>query len=503
MLAVLMVASGCGPGEARPSRDDGEAESGTRSDLGSPARDSARISPRQTASERSARSADASAPTETASGEEAATSADDTPVPSSEPAEGLAGVRKLKRDGQFSEALRRVRDVANETEARELRLELRREEVALRRLQRNAVGLPRAIDNLAADTPAAEEFARRRLLQSGEAGTILLRKAVRDAAPDVAEEAALLLIRKGDDAWADSALDRIARDTDADIARTLLVLLQEESDWLTTERVNRIAGILVDEHRKPGAPSVPAPLFSLIAPRVAEVAPEFWPEVYGLVVDDEQFEDHRLVGLLGEAYRRLCEKNDTAFGELVGDPDAVGTLETSMLKLLREGPPELSTWATDAGHFLPLVPGFHGAYYKGPAEDRFRELHTERVDPKIQFKEGQFPQGSSNIACRWTGSLKIEQAGRYTFTSASDDGQRVWVDDKLIIDDWNHHGVKAVSGTIELEPGMVPIRVEFFQGSGGYSITVYWQGPGFERTVLGGNHVWTPPLAGEPAKDSE
>jgi len=55
-------------------------------------------------------------------------------------------------------------------------------------------------------------------------------------------------------------------------------------------------------------------------------------------------------------------------------------------------------------------------------------------------------------------------SGAYTLRTISDDGVRVWVDDKLVIDDWTPHESRVDNALIA--PGRHSLRVEYHQIDG-------------------------------------
>lgn len=413
--------------------------------------------------------------------------------------EELADVLNLRREGKFSQALQALRKLKNQGESSAERRKLQELEVKLRRLQRDAVGLERAIDNLVSSNPSVRSFASRKLRGSGAAGAILLRKAVRDAAAPVAEEAVQLLVEQNEEKWMDSALERVVREPGAEIADDLIQLADEESAWESEAHINQIADFALSVYRRPDEPTLPDGMRDILIANTEAINENFWPQAYEIVIDKTN-DASPLIPVLDKAYEQICSKDNEQFGELVRDADAVPKLKDRVLMLIQSGTGELPEWIREKKSFVTLITGLHGRYYRGPSDDRFKELVTERIDPKIELKLPEFPQGKTNFACRWTGFVAIPEEGKYKFTSASDDGQRVWVDEKLIIDDWNTHGVKSVSGTIELTAGLHPIRVEHFQGDRGAAITVYWEGPDFDKTVLSGDAVWTYPI---PKDDAE
>ena len=88
-----------------------------------------------------------------------------------------------------------------------------------------------------------------------------------------------------------------------------------------------------------------------------------------------------------------------------------------------------------------------------------------REDPTIDFDWGYdtpTPElGRDNFSVRWTGSFAFA-AGRHCFTTTSDDGVRLYVDDQRIIDAWQPmRGTRT--GCINLSEGSHQVRVEYFE----------------------------------------
>lgn len=92
---------------------------------------------------------------------------------------------------------------------------------------------------------------------------------------------------------------------------------------------------------------------------------------------------------------------------------------------------------------------------------------------------------AENFSVRWTGFITAPQSGDYTFTTVSDDGVRLWVNGQPLIDNWTPHGATEDKGAVHLEAGRpVPIRLEYFQGTGGGTIHLLWQRASGERAAV-------------------
>ena len=99
--------------------------------------------------------------------------------------------------------------------------------------------------------------------------------------------------------------------------------------------------------------------------------------------------------------------------------------------------------------------------------DPVGSIYAEHLNiPRRSFSKG-FPGITDRFewfAIKYTKTFNVTQAGNYVFRLVSDDGSRLYIDDKLIIDNDGLHGVKGVAGTVSLSPGAHKIRVDYFQG---------------------------------------
>ena len=103
-----------------------------------------------------------------------------------------------------------------------------------------------------------------------------------------------------------------------------------------------------------------------------------------------------------------------------------------------------------------------------------------RIDPRVNFDWGLGSPlaavGVDTFSARWTGQIEARFTETYTFRTRSDDGVRLWVNDRLIIDQWNDHAATNHFGSIDLEAGVLAdIRLEYYENGGGASIQLGWQ----------------------------
>ena len=71
-----------------------------------------------------------------------------------------------------------------------------------------------------------------------------------------------------------------------------------------------------------------------------------------------------------------------------------------------------------------------------------------------------------NFAVRYTGYFRVREGGEYRFTLSSDDGSKLYVDGKQVVDNDGVHSTSQATGTVKLAPGIHQVEVAYFQGGG-------------------------------------
>ncbi|GAA4391287.1 PA14 domain-containing protein [Hymenobacter koreensis] len=131
---------------------------------------------------------------------------------------------------------------------------------------------------------------------------------------------------------------------------------------------------------------------------------------------------------------------------------------------------------------LPAGTGLRADYHHGENFERYAFTRTDRA---IDFDWRQASPGSSvaaeQFSVRWTGFLYAPVSGEYTFHLEVDDGMRVWLDGRKIMDEWRYQPVMMASRRVQLEGGRVyALRVDYFQGSAPTRALLAWVVPAKE-----------------------
>lgn len=90
-----------------------------------------------------------------------------------------------------------------------------------------------------------------------------------------------------------------------------------------------------------------------------------------------------------------------------------------------------------------------------------------------------------NFSGRWSANIQAPSTGSYTFYVTSDDGQLLYINNSLVINDWIAHGPITRQYTTSLTAGqIISIRYEFFEIGGGAVAKLEWLPPSGTRVPI-------------------
>ncbi len=130
--------------------------------------------------------------------------------------------------------------------------------------------------------------------------------------------------------------------------------------------------------------------------------------------------------------------------------------------------------------------GIRGDYYKGM---NFESFVLTRIDPQIDFSWGggePDPKvGADNFSVRWTGEVEAAFTETYTFYPSADDGVRLWVDGKRLVNAWIDQGTTEYRGTIDLVAGNTySLVMEYYENGGGAVAQLRWSSPSTPKQII-------------------
>jgi mono/diheme cytochrome c family protein/uncharacterized membrane protein YkoI len=126
---------------------------------------------------------------------------------------------------------------------------------------------------------------------------------------------------------------------------------------------------------------------------------------------------------------------------------------------------------------------YRDAFDKLPDFDNLKAETVARVPS--QLLDISLATRESNFGFVFTGVLKVPQDGEYTFVLDSDDGSRLSLEGKTVLEYDGVHGLgNPHTATVALKAGRVPVRFDYFQGTGGQGLSLKWSGPGVPERSL-------------------
>ena len=109
--------------------------------------------------------------------------------------------------------------------------------------------------------------------------------------------------------------------------------------------------------------------------------------------------------------------------------------------------------------------------------------------------------GGDGFSARWTAEIRPAASGVHRIGLASDDGSRLRIDGRTVIDHWRDHGKAWKSATIELEAGKTyRFEVEYYESGGEAAVELGWIAPDSPSGKTGTG--WEDALAAARAADA-
>ncbi|MFY9234142.1 MAG: alpha-L-fucosidase [Fimbriimonadaceae bacterium] len=88
------------------------------------------------------------------------------------------------------------------------------------------------------------------------------------------------------------------------------------------------------------------------------------------------------------------------------------------------------------------------------------------------------------VARRYTGFISVPESDAYLFSLTSDDGARLWIDGKLVVDNDGLHSSDTKTGVAPLAAGYHSIEIAWFNKTGGAALELKWARSGKKSEVV-------------------
>ncbi len=128
-----------------------------------------------------------------------------------------------------------------------------------------------------------------------------------------------------------------------------------------------------------------------------------------------------------------------------------------------------------------LTGGLSAQYFEGNDLDNFN-VKIARLDPMINVTGAPSGVSGSNYSTRWTGFIRPNTSGNYTFYTTAAKGVRVWIDGSLVINNWyNTSLAETTSQPISMD-GQRGYKVKIEMNGGPCSLS--WSSPAVTKQII-------------------
>merc|ERR1712190_297037 len=134
---------------------------------------------------------------------------------------------------------------------------------------------------------------------------------------------------------------------------------------------------------------------------------------------------------------------------------------------------------------------YFGSNSRMPNVNGMRPAITRTV-PRIAYHNtgGNWPGFGrrDRFGARWTGRLTIQRGGTYRFMTGSDDGSKVFIDRRYVVNNDGLHAWRTRYANVRVSSGKRYVEVQFFENGGHAGCIFYYQG-----TDTGNRMIVVPP----------
>jgi hypothetical protein len=213
------------------------------------------------------------------------------------------------------------------------------------------------------------------------------------------------------------------------------------------------------------APGVPADNFSVRWTRTLRFSQDGLYRFHSIVDDGMR--------LYVDGYRVIDDWRDGSWREVAADRWlSAGDHALTVEYYDRLGDAVIRLWWEQANAY----PDWRGEYWGNPNLSGPPAL--VRNDIAVEFNWGTGAPASNlppdNFSARWTRNAAFG-AGTYRFHLGMDDGARLWVDDVLIIDQWQDGSYRETVADLALVQGSHSLRAEYYERTGSAQVRLWWE----------------------------
>ncbi|MBI4777974.1 hypothetical protein HY792_03515 [Candidatus Desantisbacteria bacterium] len=121
---------------------------------------------------------------------------------------------------------------------------------------------------------------------------------------------------------------------------------------------------------------------------------------------------------------------------------------------------------------------------------------VHQIDPEINhdWKTGS-PHSKIHYDCftaRWEGKLQVDKSNEYTLYTHTDEGVRVWVDGKLLIDCSRNNVEREDNAKTSLTKGLHDIVMEYNENYAGATAKLSWSSSSMSKRIISSANLYSP-----------
>ncbi len=158
--------------------------------------------------------------------------------------------------------------------------------------------------------------------------------------------------------------------------------------------------------------------------------------------------------------------------------EEIRTSAYSFVKSLAIQPPERTVDSPDSNRVFTVK------YYSNPPKNA-RRSSFEKKTPEVTLRTNEITvdlepvrSGGDTFALQYRATMNIPRPGTYTFHLTSDDGSRLYVDGKEVVNNDGAHDAEEKSGAVKLTEGQHELTVNQYDQGGQQALSLEWTPPG-------------------------
>jgi hypothetical protein len=133
-------------------------------------------------------------------------------------------------------------------------------------------------------------------------------------------------------------------------------------------------------------------------------------------------------------------------------------------------------WVRVSGGQPPPAGDWRGEYYSN--RNLTGSPAMVRNDPRVDFNWGAGSPASGvpsdQFSSRWTRSVTLD-SGLYRFTTVTDDGVRLYINGRLVLNFWRDMANERHWVDVQLASGTYQLRMEYFENTGSAAARLTWE----------------------------